>query len=414
MLNALTGPDLRLGVNWYLNESEEANSDGTFVHYPDLRDLNPHLFDSLAAITNSGNRTVAALERAGVFPRNTIFFSDPLPARNMHFEQREAARRDWFRRAVDALRPADVVFVDPDTGLAGGERLQRTADAAKYAFLSEIEDHLQAGQSVIVYQHQTRRAGGVAAEIDHWLSRFTPRHPACFALVFRKFSVRMYFVIPSDTASEALLRRATEFTQGPWRSAFELARQQERVAAAVAACGPAGVSAQGSPASDTCETDAMKTQDTAPLRRHLDNMLRMEGAHISFAAAVAEFPVTLRGTKPPGAPHTAWELLEHMRIAQEDILDFSRNPGYRDKAFPDDYWPPSPEPPSEEAWDRSVRQFESDLEEMRELIADPAKDLFARIPHGSDQTLMREALLVADHNAYHLGQLVFLRRMLEG
>ena len=157
----------------------------------------------------------------------------------------------------------------------------------------------------------------------------------------------------------------------------------------------------------------MGNQDDTSLRRHLDNLLRMDGAHISFDAAVADFPAALRGVKPAGAQHSAWELLEHMRIAQEDILDFSRNPVYRDKTFPEDYWPASAEPASEEAWQQSVQQFQKDLTEMRALIADTAHGLFAHIPHGTGQTLLREALLVADHNAYHLGQLVLLRRLLE-
>jgi hypothetical protein len=156
----------------------------------------------------------------------------------------------------------------------------------------------------------------------------------------------------------------------------------------------------------------MPQNDMDPLRRHLDNLLRMEGAHVSFAEATAGFPVDLRGVNTSGAPHTAWELLEHMRIAQEDILDFSRNSGYRDKTFPDDYWPPAKVPPNDRAWGKSVERFESDLAEMRALVSDPAQDLFAAIPHGAGQTLLREALLVADHNSYHLGQLVFLRKSL--
>jgi hypothetical protein len=158
----------------------------------------------------------------------------------------------------------------------------------------------------------------------------------------------------------------------------------------------------------------MGKDDTAALRAHLDNLLRMEGAHIAFDDAIEGFPAALRGAKPAGTPHSAWELLEHMRIAQEDILDFSRNPEYREKAFPDDYWPATETPPSEEAWQRSVQQFRTDLKEMRELIANSAHDLFARIPHGDGQTVLREALVVADHNAYHLGQLMFLRKLLEG
>ncbi|HTS30613.1 MAG TPA: DinB family protein [Bryobacteraceae bacterium] len=149
------------------------------------------------------------------------------------------------------------------------------------------------------------------------------------------------------------------------------------------------------------------------LRKHLDNLLRMEGAHLSFAEAVASFPAALRGKKPKGAPHTAWQLLEHMRLAQEDILDFSRNPDYRERKFPDDYWPGTEAPPSDDAWQNSVKQFEKDLKAMQKLVADAGHDLFARFPHGQGQTLLREALLVADHNAYHLGQIVFLRKILE-
>lgn len=157
----------------------------------------------------------------------------------------------------------------------------------------------------------------------------------------------------------------------------------------------------------------MGKQETVSLRKHLDILLRMKGAHLSFEEAVAKFSPELRGVKPAGAPHSAWELLEHMRLAQDDILDFSRNPKYREKKFPDDYWPATEAPPSEEAWTASVARFESDLEEMRALIARTEHDLLAKIAHGKGQTLLREALLVADHNAYHLGQLVFLRKMLE-
>src|ERR1017187_4428887 len=156
----------------------------------------------------------------------------------------------------------------------------------------------------------------------------------------------------------------------------------------------------------------MATPD--PLRKHLVDLLRMEGAHLSFDEAVKGFPVKLRGAKPKGAPHTPWQLLEHLRIAQWDILDFSRNPGYEEMKFPDDYWPKTAAPPDDDAWDQSVAQFRQDLKSMEELIADPKADLAARIPHGKGQTLLREALLVADHNSYHLGQLVFLRKMLEG
>ncbi|HWQ56014.1 MAG TPA: DinB family protein [Bryobacteraceae bacterium] len=157
----------------------------------------------------------------------------------------------------------------------------------------------------------------------------------------------------------------------------------------------------------------MAKQQTFSLRQHLADLLRMKGAHVTFEAALSDFPVELRGTKPPGAPHSAWQLLEHMRIAQEDILDFSRNPNYRDKKFPDDYWPATEAPPSDEAWETSVQEFQKDMKEMQELVADTKHDLLAKIPHGKGQTLLREALVVADHNAYHLGQLMFLRKMME-
>ena len=150
-----------------------------------------------------------------------------------------------------------------------------------------------------------------------------------------------------------------------------------------------------------------------PLRKHLLDLLRMKGAHLSIDEAVAGFPVALRGAKPKGAPHTPWELLEHMRLAQWDILDFSRNPKYKEMEFPDDYWPKTEVPPDDEAWDRSVEQFRRDLKAMEKLVSDPKVDLTARIAHGKEQTLLREALLAADHNSYHLGQLVFLRKTLE-
>jgi DinB superfamily len=148
------------------------------------------------------------------------------------------------------------------------------------------------------------------------------------------------------------------------------------------------------------------------LREHLLYLLRGGGAHLNFDAAVADLPAELRGAKVPGVPHTPWRLLEHLRIAQWDILEFSRNPRHVSPPFPDGYWPDGDAPPDPGAWDRSVAAFRADLRVMQDLIADPATDLFARIPHGEGQTVLREALLVADHNAYHLGQLVLLRRAL--
>ncbi|HEX2091695.1 MAG TPA: DinB family protein [Longimicrobiaceae bacterium] len=149
-----------------------------------------------------------------------------------------------------------------------------------------------------------------------------------------------------------------------------------------------------------------------PLRAHLARLLDWQDAHVSFDAAVAGIPPSLRGTRPEGLPYSPWELLEHLRITQRDILDFCRDPGYVEPRWPDDYWPPSAEPPSPGAWEESVAAFRADREAMKRLAADPACDLFATIPRGTGQTYLREVLLVADHNAYHVGQMVAIRKLL--
>jgi hypothetical protein len=156
----------------------------------------------------------------------------------------------------------------------------------------------------------------------------------------------------------------------------------------------------------------MTSDQTASLRQHLLYLLGGGGAHLDFEKAIAGLPADLRGSKPAGQPHTPWRLLEHLRIAQWDILEFSRNPRHVSPPFPDGYWPQGDAPPDAGAWDRSVAAFRADLREMQNLVADPASDLFTPFAHGDGQTLLREALLVADHNSYHLGQLVILRRQL--
>ena len=147
------------------------------------------------------------------------------------------------------------------------------------------------------------------------------------------------------------------------------------------------------------------------LREHLVRLLSKEQAHAGFARAVAEFPAGLRGVKISGAPYTPWQLLEHMRIAQWDILEFSRNPRHISPPYPEGYWPPTDAPPDGVAWERSVKNFLADLQAVIDLIKNPKTDLFARIPHGEGQTILREAMLVADHNAYHVAHLILLRRM---
>jgi hypothetical protein len=154
------------------------------------------------------------------------------------------------------------------------------------------------------------------------------------------------------------------------------------------------------------------TATDSSLRQHIVYLLEGEGAHLSVDEAVKRFPVALRGVKPAGAPHTAWQLVEHMRLAQWDILEFSRNAKHVSPKFPDGYWPESEAPPAARAWSQSLRALHADLQAMIALVKKPSTDLFARIPHGDGQTILREALLVADHNAYHLGQLVLLRQTL--
>ena len=151
----------------------------------------------------------------------------------------------------------------------------------------------------------------------------------------------------------------------------------------------------------------------ADLRKHLVDLLEGGNAHITLADALAGFPVEQAGIRPPGSPHSAWELLEHLRIAQADILLFTLGNGYVEMKFPDDYWPPSPAPKSHHEWQGSVESLRKDLAQFTELLTNEAQDLYAPFPWGEGQTLLREALLIADHNSYHLGQLMLLRRILE-
>ncbi len=153
-------------------------------------------------------------------------------------------------------------------------------------------------------------------------------------------------------------------------------------------------------------------QNDQSLREHLLELLDGGHAHLNFEKATAGVPVELRGAKPPGLPFTPWRLVEHMRIAQWDILQFTIDPHHVSPQFPEGYWPKGDAPPDAKAWDTSIAAFRADLEKMMELVTDRTRDLFTPLPHGQGQTILREALLVADHNAYHLGQLVTVRRLL--
>ena len=149
------------------------------------------------------------------------------------------------------------------------------------------------------------------------------------------------------------------------------------------------------------------------LRQHLAKMLTEPNAHLTFEEATDDFPPQHSGTTVGGFAHTAWQLLEHLRIAQWDIVEFSRDSSHVSPKFPGGYWPETAAPPDDEAWRKSVEQFKNDLRQMCDLISDESNDLFAKIPHGDGQTLLREALVLAKHNSYHLGQLVMLKKALK-
>jgi hypothetical protein len=147
-------------------------------------------------------------------------------------------------------------------------------------------------------------------------------------------------------------------------------------------------------------------------RDHLARVLAWDEAHASYETAVADLPADLRGRIPEGLPYSPWQLVEHLRLTQHDLLDFCRNPNYHELAWPDDYWPKAKTPPSEAAWDESLRRFRDDRSALQALVRDRTIDLSARIPHGTGQTYLREVLLAIDHAAYHVGELIVVRRLL--
>ena len=146
------------------------------------------------------------------------------------------------------------------------------------------------------------------------------------------------------------------------------------------------------------------------LREQLAKILDWKDAHAGFNAAVEGIPEGLRGRRAEGLPHSLWELLEHMRLAQRDILEFCIDSNYKEMKWPDDYWPPAGQQPTTAQWEKSLAEFRADRKGLKRVAAEA--DLYARIPHGTGQTILREILLAADHNAYHVGQLVLVRRAL--
>jgi hypothetical protein len=161
-------------------------------------------------------------------------------------------------------------------------------------------------------------------------------------------------------------------------------------------------------------TEKKSVSEPEELRKQLVALLDGGQAHATFEDAVKDFPAELRGVVPDGLPYSAWQLLEHMRITQRDILNFSAPPtgGYHGLKWPDAYWPKETVPGSKDAWDRSVEMIEADREKFKKLILKPEADLAKPFLWGDGQNLLREALLIADHQAYHIGEMVLLRRLL--
>jgi hypothetical protein len=152
------------------------------------------------------------------------------------------------------------------------------------------------------------------------------------------------------------------------------------------------------------------TSTDEALREHVLKLLSGKEAHAEFDAAIGGWPIELTGAKVANFPHTAWMLLEHMRIGQWDILEFSRHPKHVSPKWPEGFLPTSEAPANEKAWTTAIADFKKDMRAIEQLVASGKSDLFAKIPWGTGQTLLREVLLVADHNSYHLGQLVMLRK----
>ena len=149
-----------------------------------------------------------------------------------------------------------------------------------------------------------------------------------------------------------------------------------------------------------------------PVREQIIKLLQGGQAHLTLDDVLKNFPPKLRGLKPAGAPHSAWQLVEHLRIAQWDILEFSRNAKHVSPKWPEGYWPSSDRPPTDAAWKKCISAIKRDCRAMQKLVENPRTDLYSKIPHGTGQNILREAFLIADHNAYHIGQLLLVRQLL--
>jgi hypothetical protein len=215
LLKALAGNELRLGVHWYLNAAEEANTDGKFTDYHHLRQCDTSLFDALQDLVQRGRRSVAEIERAMILPANTLFYSSPLSSRDRW--DRATRRVAWNARALAVLEGADLIFMDPDNGLTHRPASLMGTAGAKYVSPEEVGPYFRRGNSLIIYHHQTREKGGLAATIPAKFALL--RSLGCeapWAFVFRRISVRVYFIMPSPAHLDILARRSSQFLETPW------------------------------------------------------------------------------------------------------------------------------------------------------------------------------------------------------
>ncbi|HET9980997.1 MAG TPA: DinB family protein [Ktedonobacterales bacterium] len=162
----------------------------------------------------------------------------------------------------------------------------------------------------------------------------------------------------------------------------------------------------------TGETMEAHVASNDPLREELVYQLERGNAHMSFEEAVADYPMERINTPFPNGRYTAWHLLEHLRLTQWDILDFIRNPHYQERAWPQDYWPPRDQQATPDEWQRTIHDFLADRQALRAIVMDPQTDLWAPIPQGTGQTIAREIMVVADHNAYHIGEFAIMRQVM--
>jgi hypothetical protein len=220
LLNALTGTDLRLGVMWYLNSVEESNADGGFTAYPNLRQCDPGLYEKLARILKHSKRNLSEIETRGILPPKTIFYRESLPFPDRGCvtgpvrAQQQGCRERWFKNGFKKVRPADLVFLDPDNGVAGKRVKKYSRKSVKYVFVDEITDSLNRHQSVVLYQHQRREP--LQGQILQQLQEFSEYGSSGWALSFHRQSVRIYFVLPSPEHREQLKKRTTAFVESRW------------------------------------------------------------------------------------------------------------------------------------------------------------------------------------------------------